>query len=136
MKNGYQMLAYALVLGMLGFSPASSLFAQDALLVNGDFQNDAQGWSLTPGYQIEKGSGCNGTAALAYSNSDPEFPYAQPKHKVYLESRSFILAQHCFCFPESLVVQFNFRTVFCFLKKKKNAIGILRGCFESAHFFE
>ena len=85
MKNCNQLLACALVWGISGFSPAGSLFAQDALLVNGDFQNGAQGWSLTPGYQIEKGSGCNGTAALAYSNADPEFPYAIPKQEVKLE---------------------------------------------------
>ena len=68
---------------VLGFAPL--LHGQDIQFINGDFQNGAQGWSLTPGYQIENGSGCNGTAALAYSNTDPEFPYAIPKQEVKLE---------------------------------------------------
>lgn len=61
------------------------LIAQDVLIRNGDFQTKDDGWNLTSGYSIEQGSGRNGTVALAYSNENPELPYAQPKQEVRLE---------------------------------------------------
>ena len=62
-----------------------SLPAQDALLDNGDFERGADGWSLTPGYSVEKGAGRNMTAALVYENADASLPYAPPKREVKLE---------------------------------------------------
>ena len=85
MKKQSRFLIGACIAGLAGILPQCSLWGQEILISNGDFQTGSESWTLTPGYSIEKGSGCNGTVALAYSNSDPEFPYAQPKQEVKLE---------------------------------------------------
>ena len=74
MRNVGRFFAGACIAGLAGVLPQGSLWGQEILISNGDFQTGSEGWTLTPGYSIEKGSGCNGTVALAYSNSDPEFP--------------------------------------------------------------
>ena len=85
MEKQSRFLIGACIAGLAGILPQCSLWGQEILISNGDFQTGSECWTLTPGYSIEKGSGCNGTVALAYSNSDPEFPYAQPKQEVKLE---------------------------------------------------
>lgn len=62
------------------------LQAKGPLVVNGDFEMGTEGWTLTPGYSVVKGEGRSMTAALAYENRNPDFPYAQPKQLVKLET--------------------------------------------------
>lgn len=59
--------------------------AHGATISNAEFESGVDGWTLTPGYSIAQGEGRSMTAALAYENGDPAFPYAQPKQQVHLE---------------------------------------------------
>ena len=73
-------------IAVLAFSAlCGALPAKGQLVVNGGFEKGADGWALTPGYSVAKGEGRSMTAALAYENRDPDFPYAQPKQPVELE---------------------------------------------------
>ncbi len=62
-----------------------AISTQGALVTNAEFERGVDGWALPPGYSIVKGEGRSMTAALVYENSDPAFPYAQPKQQVQLK---------------------------------------------------
>ena len=70
---------------MLAPMVALPILAAASPVGNGDFEMGTEGWSLPPGYAVVKGGGRNGTTALAYANSDPALPYAQPRQEVRLK---------------------------------------------------
>ena len=74
-----------LSLAFIAAAMVGATLAKDPLVENADFEKGADGWTLTPGYSVAKGEGRSMTAALAYENGDPAFPYAQPKQQVRLE---------------------------------------------------
>ena len=62
---------------------SAPLFA--ATVANADFEKGEEAWRLKPAYSVQRASGMNGTASLAYENANPDLPYAFPSQAISLE---------------------------------------------------